>query len=365
MENNKRVSNLEILRIIAMFLIVVFHYGYHGFKGVDFSNITFNKCLVDILSLWGKIGVNLFVLISAYFMVDKKFTLKKFVLLDFSCYFYGALGLILSIIFNTFSFKYMIRCFMPITLNLYWFVTDYVVLMLLSPFINVFINNADQKTYTMCIVSLVGIFSLVSTIFTTVYTTEIIWFVIMYVLAGYIKKFEAANEYKKYLVWGGLWSILLVLISVCLNLFSAYTDRYLLSDNATYLAIIQSPIVLIISVNLFKGFLFRKPFYNEGINKAASLMFGVYLIHDNFIIRGVIWEKLLKNKQFYNTPYLLIHAVFGCVLVFTISACVECIRKHIFEKQCFKIFDKYYIRIEEKFKVIFDKFTTLIVKIWE
>ena len=65
--NNKlRNSSFELLRIISMLLIVAHHFVVHG--KFDLTSM-FNKNIffLQSLSMFGKLGVNLFVLISGYF----------------------------------------------------------------------------------------------------------------------------------------------------------------------------------------------------------------------------------------------------------------------------------------------------------
>ena len=76
-KKNIRDSKFEILRIIAMLLIVAHHFVVHGFELENIETFSYNKIVVEILSLGGKLGVNLFVLISAYFMIDSKFKFKQ------------------------------------------------------------------------------------------------------------------------------------------------------------------------------------------------------------------------------------------------------------------------------------------------
>jgi len=84
-----RQSNLELLRIISMLLILMHHYSVHG--GFNLSNVplTFNVFLVQLLSLGGKIGVNIFMLITGYFMVNSKFNFKKLLRLGLQVLFYS------------------------------------------------------------------------------------------------------------------------------------------------------------------------------------------------------------------------------------------------------------------------------------
>lgn len=64
----RRNSNIEMLRIMSMFLIIL----HHGtlYSGFDFplQSISISKMCVDILSMGGKIGVSLFILITGYFL---------------------------------------------------------------------------------------------------------------------------------------------------------------------------------------------------------------------------------------------------------------------------------------------------------
>ncbi|MFR6252125.1 MAG: acyltransferase family protein [Parasutterella excrementihominis] len=68
-----RQSNLELSRILAMYLIVMHHFSVHG--GVPIwsgsAPLSFNFYLDQLLSTGGKIGVNLFVLITGYFLAKK------------------------------------------------------------------------------------------------------------------------------------------------------------------------------------------------------------------------------------------------------------------------------------------------------
>lgn len=73
-----RESNIELLRIVAMFMIVVSHYVLHS--GIDYNSMSigFNRVILEIANL-GDIGVIVFVLITGYFSINSKqpFKLKN------------------------------------------------------------------------------------------------------------------------------------------------------------------------------------------------------------------------------------------------------------------------------------------------
>ena len=59
-QNGKRKSNFELLRIIAIFLIILHHYFIHGTSQLD-NSITFNLILSKILNI-GRLANHIFIL---------------------------------------------------------------------------------------------------------------------------------------------------------------------------------------------------------------------------------------------------------------------------------------------------------------
>lgn len=51
---NTRNSNLELLRIIAMFLIVLFHFAYYGLIDLDFVASNHNNYFINFALMLGK-----------------------------------------------------------------------------------------------------------------------------------------------------------------------------------------------------------------------------------------------------------------------------------------------------------------------
>ena len=70
-KKSERNSAFEILRLIAILFIIAHHFANHG--GFNFaileqtSLVVFNGAWIDFIEQLGKVGVNLFLLISAYF----------------------------------------------------------------------------------------------------------------------------------------------------------------------------------------------------------------------------------------------------------------------------------------------------------
>ena len=90
----QRSSNLELLRIISMFLIVMHHYAVHGGFQLLEKDLSLNKIIIQILSGGGQLGVNLFILISGYFLIDSEFKINKLLKLIFETFFYSVIILL-------------------------------------------------------------------------------------------------------------------------------------------------------------------------------------------------------------------------------------------------------------------------------
>lgn len=63
----QRNCSLDLLRVIAILMIIIFHVCY---KALIFNNLSgFNKLIVAFFLHFGEIGVNLFMLITGFFCI--------------------------------------------------------------------------------------------------------------------------------------------------------------------------------------------------------------------------------------------------------------------------------------------------------
>ena len=88
-----RDSNLELYRIFLMLGIIAHHLIVNSGLEVnyDFNNLSFNMIFAQFFGMFGKIGINCFILITGYFMVTQNITLKKFLKLFLEFLFYEVL----------------------------------------------------------------------------------------------------------------------------------------------------------------------------------------------------------------------------------------------------------------------------------
>ncbi|WP_271813224.1 acyltransferase [Clostridium beijerinckii] len=343
-----RSSNLELLRIFAIVMIIAHHYSVHG--GWDIPNeLSYNRIIVQLISLGGKLGVNCFILITGYFMINSKFNIKKFSKIIGQVFFYSVA---IMLVFKLFGISHIgiretAKSFFPIIFSKYWFATTYVELYILSPYLNKLINYCTEKEYQRLLIILIIILSVIPTFTNSLPGIDNLpWFVFLYLVASYIRKYQYNFfDRRKLLLLIFIGSYMLIMISVVIiDLFALKIPDF--PFDPTFLREMNSLPMFICSISLFIYFKKLDMGSKKIINNISSTTFGIYLIHDNNLVRSYLWEHIAKNNSFYNSRWLSLHAIVTISLVFFICMIIEGVRINFIEKPAMKFLDK---EIESKF----------------
>lgn len=342
----KRHLGIELLRIISMLMVVIFHiYGY-GLKNAtynDFGLISFSEALLKAFSI---VGVNVFVLISGYFLSVKKYSLSKEGLMD--CYkrllplwiqvemYSIGIYLVLCAIPQSgvpFEINQLIRCALPLLTGQYWFFTDYFLLIIITPFINVMINNLEKKQYRNMLIVLLCVFSIVPSVnifgdtFETQYGFSLLWFFVLYVVGGYIRKFGVKSRN-----YGLIYIAFVAFLFIC-NMFGKIAPSGL-SGLLGLFTKYTSIFVFFASVSLFLTLLkIKRPFKNieKLIILISSLSFAVYLIHEHNVFRDNLWNQIIGLDKYIEHPFMcLLIILISVVIIYIISILIELIRMKLF-----------------------------------
>lgn len=346
--NIERNSSFELLRILAIIMIVASHFSAHG----EFSfplGISINKGFMQLLSLGGKIGVNIFVLISGYFLiVSDSFKLKKLVKLWFQIFFYSFSIYLIFLFIGGYPFKldeFISSCF-PIISNKYWFAGIYVILYLYIPYINKFLFSLDKNTYKKLLLTMFFCWSLIPTLTAQpMYGTDLIWFLFLYCFAAYIRLyFNNKETSKKYFLFAVVVCVLTFLSTIIFDGMGEYLND--MNFYATYLYGKEKIPIFLISLFLFLGFKNLDIKKSKVINVLASATFGVYLIHDNELVRDFLWNNFFKNSTYANSNLLMPYALCSIFIVYLGCTVIELIRVAILEKPFMRFLDKHEYKFE-------------------
>lgn len=287
----ERESNIELLRLVCMFLIIWIH-----FTGVSifvlsekYVNATgFESVVPRLIHGLCFCAVNTFILISGFFSIIPK--AKSFFNLYLVCAFYAGLtylihlyqsGLPLNrwLIYNT---------LMPFglwkTSTDWWFIPNYMILFILSPILNCVSNTITKRQFRMFLL-LMAI-----PVFYFGWYRNMVWseggfnfvnFIFLYFIGRYIAIYgsdERMLKSKTSLFWIICW--------VCSGLLVGFTEWLVRHRSPSppwmwYMCQYNSPLCLVSAVFLFMAFKSLRVKNRRLINWYAASCLSVYLVHNN------------------------------------------------------------------------------------
>lgn len=327
-KTNFRSTNIELLRVICMFLIVVTHYLYHGgaIQNLNFDMHSINDLVMYLLleSLWilALTAVNCYIMITGYFLVEKRnIRWKGIIRTIIQTQFYAVvIFCIFALVNQDFSFASLKKTFLPIHSNYYWFVTSYIGLLFIAPFLSILAYSINKRQYQYLLIIL---FVLNFEFFYgSVYSNQrsLLWFSCLYLIAGYLKLHGTPKFLIKYkgLTLVVMWIFLILFASM----YNSLTWPIFKIKGSDY----NGP-VFFLSLVLFIYFVNTNFKRGHLLVKLAPYAFGVYLIHDNPMVRQVLWKYVISDS--IKIP-IFIHCLLVCVIIFIACVVIDFIRDQLF-----------------------------------
>lgn len=346
-----RSSNFELLRIVAMFMIVACHYCAHGIRhlltpelsSVWLNGLQANRIFTSILINGGDIGNGIFFLLTGYFMFGKEYKPRRLVKLLGQVYFYAFFMLLIYFVIrfcNIYNFPefssmskmmLLINAVIPITSGSWWFIQTYIILFLFIPVINNFLEKLNSKNFVL-VLCLIWVFWLLPKTFGFIYS-NLQMAIFFYILGTGLKKYTLRiNKYLFLLFFCIVW-ILLSLIDIknsqIIDTNTLQTKLLKMFYTTTSTAIL-TPIAVAFIFEFFKGLSIKN---NQLINIVASTTFGIYLIHDSSVGRVLLWNKIFHCLDYqYNSAYFPLLAILSTFTVFISCSIIDYLRQFWVEK---------------------------------
>ena len=339
-----RYYSLDILRLLSMLMVVVLHYCTFGYQITKVGTPGYNSYPLWIVYAFCYGAVNLYVLIRGFFLSESEFKWKKVFKLWAQVFFYS---IIIGGIFyfnNLYEFqsiKDYLCVFLPFISKTYWFFTIYTVMYVLSPYLNKLTHTLSQKEFKKLLI-VAGIIIIVLNEFIpgthlidNTYGYGIIWFLYLFLLASYIRMYDLPkikNIY--YLLIHIVGSLGAFLSRFIILKYLSETDLFKNQINMFYNY--NTIFIFMASVGLFMFFknIKLKEIFPKTIETVSKATFGVYLIHENFLVRSVLYTKVLKVMSFAKKPLLIKgSAMIGSVLaVFIVCIIIDLMRERLFRR---------------------------------
>lgn len=340
MEKTKeRSSNFELLRIVLALLVIIVHYcnGFMGGAEALTEKGSFNYYFINFMHSASMVAVNTFVLITGYFMYDKKeIKLSKPLKLIYLTVVWAILIFIFrlfikhDLVFNEIAVYKFIQ-----TITDKWFIIIYVILYLFIPYINKIVQSINKKQYIILLSIMFGFFVVWPTLWTNIPVKDcgfgIINFVFLYLIGAFIKIYY--DDFNSF----GLSFMVYLFSTIFTSIFK------LVSAKAFYY---NSIFIIIGAVALFETFKAIKMKNSNLINKISSFAITSYIIHENTFINVIIFRELFREADYYTSPYLFLNLIFTTIGIYVFCMIIESIRRLVMKKIDDKIDNiKYKIKV--------------------
>lgn len=339
--HKQRNSSIELLRILAMLMILSHHFVLHNGSPLSKFPLTPVRELFSFFFLsGGKIGVVIFFSISTWFLISSqqsvKQNFKRIWLMERELLFWSITLLIISAFISKTlpPIAIGISSFLPVTTNLWWYATSYAAFLAILPFLQYALLKMGRSKHCQLALMLLVVFGPLSLIpYPTIYNifiSNVFGFIYLFIILScyklYLKKLST-KALCLILACGVLLSTFIVIaknLAICL-IFNNASDK--LSDYTPFRGFALPTLMVGISIFLLFD---RTHFYNRTINFIAKSAFSIYLITEYPPMRSLLWWTWFNLKDIYGKPFMLLHVI--GILLGVYVACTLCdfVRRGLF-----------------------------------
>ena len=360
-----RNSSIELLKIIGMILIVLSHavpcYGDKSaisYIDVNLATDNISEFILIVFRNLGQIGNIIFIMCSAYFLIDSKNAkTKKILCIVFDCFIISIIYLVIYLFFYKLSAMEIIRQIFPITFVRNWFVSCYLMLYIIHPVLNKIIHSTDKSELLKINIFLIATYCIASWILGgKYYYNELIGFIVIYFLVAYnklyLKNFSKNKKINLILLTISLFlfvGILVITNILGLNI-NIFRDKMLYWNGIDN---IFGIIIALTMLNIFKN----KYFENKIINYLSSVSLLFYIIHENNLFK--VYTKPLFYQYVFPFGHILIWVLLEALLLFLYGIILGIIYKETIQK----LLDKIIIKLNYMLCKIYSKMQTILLKL--
>jgi surface polysaccharide O-acyltransferase-like enzyme len=346
MGTKKRNVSVELLRILAMMMVIMLHYLYKGnilpSLTSDFGVRGYGAWLLESFSI---VAVNVYMLISGFFLSGSVPKCHRLIGLICQVLFYSiciplillGTGIIQLSDINLYKF---IQYIFPVQMGEYWFATAYVVLYLLSPLLGIAVRHMSKQQLFITLGGLLIYFSFFKSVLPVRLASDqlgydALWFICVYLTAAAIRLYGLPGGK----LFGGKGRAFCWYLGSCFGLFGLamvlrqiYFSTDLFQDYLTTLFGYNHILNLLGAVGIFYTFLhlsIKEGWFSKWICRIAPYTFGVYLLHEQIDIR-FLWPGWLAAGTGGSVILVLFRCLGSVLLVFTLGILIDMLRSCLF-----------------------------------
>ncbi len=347
-----RDANFELLRIVSMLMVLCLHFNKFGSITKYTDSLQYPKefFFFNFVEYACFIAVNLFVMITGYYMINKQIKLSRAVSLWNEVAFYSvSLYLIVTLGFtHDFTWKGLVESCFVVLFNRYWFMSAYLALFLTIPFLNKLLDDLDRNRHLLLVLLLTVFLVLIpikgSTVFESRNGYSYLWFLYLYIVGGFIRHYWKLKINKLLLC---AVFVAFASLKVMIKWMEGGTGNYRVSYNNVFIVIETLAVFL-----FFKDLNIKNRILSKCIIAVSPLTLAVYLIHIQKQVSPVLW-KALHPYTYVGTVQVYGAFVVDVLGIFIVCCAIEKLRQILFKgvEKLFRI-DKLYQRLDSGFSKI-------------
>ena len=365
-EYRGRQANFELLRVLSMYMVILLHYiSRTGSLAGTQLEMTGVRLAGGFLESFCIVAVNVYVLISGYFLCKSNFKVSRLLQLLAQILFYS---LLIPVILGIAGIRpdtpggasgawELSGYLFPISTEHYWFATAYVYMYLFTPLLGAALRHFTEKQLRYVLLSVLFFFCFLKSVFPVQFVMDkagydVFWFLCLYLTGAYIRLFGREEEG---LLSGKLFRrgesgrrngkgrALAIYAVSCILIFALHVLLHMIHEKTgrfAYYAGVPFHYNFLLcytgAAGLFLAFEdLRIP---EGkiagiIRGIAPCTFGVYLLHEHLNVRSSwpSWMAALTGGAVSENPIgFLMEALVRGLLLYVICLCIDWLRAKLF-----------------------------------
>lgn len=337
--SRSRNSAIELLRLLAMLMIVGQHYVRGGEIGafgdwIATQPISIQKFIYQFIYMSGGwIGNFIFFTISVWFLVDKQQTLREGLrrvwIMERELLFWS-----LSLLLVSFGLQRMgwinrnmlslsAASLFPLSLNLWWYATSYALFLVFLPFLLHGIKalgKRGHKSLALITLLLWGVFGMIPHIEWNLPKASVFVFIYWFILITYYKWYMTRVSSRQ--------CYMLIVAGVGLNLVYWWGSNLLYAKTGRFASLQNYAFDHWFIASMMIGFgifslMEKRTWHCSAVNFLAASAFGVYLIHTYWSIPA-IWNRFASIRVAFLSSHAILFGLCIIIGIFCHVCCLMC-----------------------------------------
>lgn len=335
----KRNYGIDLLRIVSMIMIPVLHILGHGGVLWNVETLSVKYELVWLIEVAAYCAVDCYGLISGFVGYGSKYKYSNMLKLYFQVVFYTIIvtGISKIVAPEKVGIEEWIKAIFPFAYETYWYYTAYFYMAFFIPFLNLVLDACDEKKARKLILTIFILYMLVPLISQvdagkTLNGYSSLWLGLLYLIGAYIKKYNPFNEMKNLTKIGGYCLCVTIVWGTKLVIELLSRQNREVVQNGNWLISFTSPLIVMSAV--FLVLFFSNLEIGDKMKKwiafFAPLSFGVYLIHEEPVVRNLLIKDKFIGYLSLSPIELVIAIIVTGIGIWFVCSLVDYVRIRIF-----------------------------------